>query len=112
MDFEFPRGDTKRFKFQLKDSEGNILVLSNTDQLYFTVKDNPRSTTPLIQKKIGSGIVYNDGYYYVTISPLDTDALDYRTYGYDIELKSDGLVKTLLIGSITLTEEYTFATNE
>lgn len=112
MDFEFPRGDTKRFKFQLKDSEGNVLVLSNSDQLYFTVKDNSRSTTPLIQKRIGSGIVYSDGYYYVTINPSDTNSLDYRSYGYDIELKSDGIVKTLIIGEITLTEEYTFATNE
>jgi hypothetical protein len=114
MDFEFPRGDTKRFKFQLKDSEGNILILSDSDQIYFTVKDNSRSTTPLIQKKIGSGIVYNseDGYYYVTINPSDTNSLDYRSYGYDIELKSTDLVKTLVTGEITLTEEYTFASNE
>lgn len=112
MDFEFPRGDTKRFKFQLKDSEGNVLILSDSDQLYFTVKDNSRSNTVLIQKKIGSGIVYSDGYYYVTINPSDTNNLDYRSYGYDIELKSDGIVKTLIIGEITLTEEYTFATNE
>ena len=112
MDFEFPRGDTKRFKFQLKDSEGNVLVLSNSDQLYFTVKDNSRSITPLFQKKIGNGIVYSDGYYYVTINPSDTNSLDYRSYGYDIELKSDGIVKTLIIGEITLTEEYTFASNE
>lgn len=112
MDFEFPRGDTKRFKFQLKDSEGNVLVLSNSDQLYFTVKDNSRSTTPLIQKRIGSGIVYSDGYYYVTINPSDTNSLDYRSYGYDIELKSTDLVKTLVTGEIILTEEYTFASNE
>ena len=114
MDFEFPRGDTKKFKFQIKDVDGNILTLSGTDQLYFTVKDNSRTSSVLMQKKIGSGITYNpeDQYYYVTIDPTDTNSLDYRSYGYDIELKSTNLVKTLVTGEITLTEEYTFSSNE
>ena len=113
MDFEFPRGDTKKFKFQVKDSEGNVLTLANTDQIYFTVKENARVSTYLFQKKIGSGITLgDDGYYHVLINPSDTNSLDYRSYGYDIEFKNSNITKTLMTGEITLTDEYTFASNE
>lgn len=115
MDFEFPRGDTKRFKFKLKDSAGIDLILGVGDNLYITVKKNANSKEVLIQKTLESGIDYNndDGYYYVTLKADDTSELDYGTYGFDIELKtSAGLVKTLLIGSITLTEEYTYKGDE
>ena len=114
MDFEFPRGDTKLFKFQLKDKNGEIVSLSDTDMLYFTVKRDPYSSIALFQKVIGDGIeLGDDGFYHVTISPSDTNSLAYGSYGYDIEIKTgDGIVKTLTIGTITLTEEYTFAGNE
>lgn len=114
MDFEFPRGDTKLFKFQIKDKNGEVLTLSPTDELYFTVKRDPYSSAALFQKTVGSGIVLgDDDFYYVTISPTDTNSLDYGSYGYDIEVKtSSGIVKTLTIGTITLTEEYTFVGNE
>lgn len=115
MDFEFPRGDTKRFKFKLKDSAGVDLKLSVGDKLYVTVKKNANSKDVLIQKTLESGIELNDddGYYYVTFKADDTSDLDYGTYGFDIELKtSTGLVKILVIGSITLTEEYTYKGDE
>ena len=114
MDFEFPRGDTKVFKFQIKDNNGEILTLAPTDKLYFTVKKDPYSSTAVFQKTVGNGIVLkDDNYYHVTISPSDTNQLDYGSYGYDIEIKTaTGIVKTLTIGTITLTEEYTFAGNE
>ena len=114
MDFEFPRGDTKLFKFQLKDKNGEVVTLTESDELYFTVKRDPYSSTALFQKRIGDGMVLGDDeYYHVTISPSDTNSLDYGSYGYDIEIKTgEGVVKTLTIGTITLTEEYTFAGNE
>ena len=114
MDFEFPRGDTKVFKFQIKDNNSEILTLAPTDKLYFTVKKDPYSKNALFQKTVGSGIeLKSDNYYHVTILPSDTNQLDYGSYGYDIEIKTaTGIVKTLTIGTITLTEEYTFAGNE
>ncbi len=114
MDFEFTRGDTKVFKFKLKDKNGEELKLASTDKIYLTAKKNAKSTEKAFQKTLGNGIeLKDDGYYYVTINSNDTANLNYGTYGYDIEIKTaTGIVKTLLIGSITLTEEYTFKGDE
>ena len=115
MDFEFPRGDTKPLlKFKLKDKEGNDIELSDTDKLYFTVKKDAYSTDIVIQKTRGNGITKtDDGYIHVRLESDDTAELDYGTYGYDITIKTtSGIVKTLTIGTITLTEEYTFKGDE
>lgn len=114
MDFEFPRGDTFLFKFRLKDKNGEEIVLGVGDKLYFTVKKSSKSTDRAIQKITPSGIVYEeDGYYHITIDSNDTAELDYGTYQYDIELKTaTGVVKTLILGSITLTDEITFKGDE
>lgn len=114
MDFEFTRGDTFLFKFKLKDKNGVEITLNPTDKLYFTVKKNSKSTDRLIQKTTPSGIVYGeDGYYHITIESDDTATLDYGGYEYDIELKTaSGVVKTLILGNITLTDEITFKGDE
>lgn len=115
MDFEFTRGDTKPLlKFKLKDKNGEDLELSSTDKLYFTVKKDANSNTVIIQKTIDNGItISDDGYIHVRLESDDTAELPYGQYGYDIELKTaEGIVKTLLIGTITLTEEFTFKGDE
>ena len=114
MDLEFPRGDTKVFKFKLTDKNGKDLILSSTDKIYVTAKSNSNSKEVLFQKVIGNGIeLNNDGYYYVTINPNDTNDLSYGSYGYDIEVKmSNGIVKTVTIGTITITDEFTFVGDE
>ena len=43
MDFEVTRGDTFRFKFQLKDKLGQILNLNKGIEIYFTIKKNRNS---------------------------------------------------------------------
>lgn len=114
MDLEFPRGDTKVFKFKLTDKNREELNLTSADKLYMTVKKDVNSNTVIFQKRIGNGIeLKEDGYYYVTIYPDDTSGLSYGQYGYDLEIKTGtGIVKTLVVGSITLTEEYTFKGDE
>lgn len=115
MDFEFTRGDTQILKFKILDQEGNECKASSTDKLYFTVKKSATSKKIAFQKTLGNGIVFNeeDGYYYITINSEDTSRLSYTTYGYDLQIKTEtGIVKTLQIGSITLTEEYTFKEDE
>lgn len=114
MDFEFTRGDTKVFKFKLTDKNKEDISLTPGDKLYLTVKQTPNSKKVEIQKTLDNGIVLkDDGYYYVTISAEDTANMAYGTYGYDIEIKTmTGIVQTLIIGSITLTEEYTFKGDE
>lgn len=114
MDFEFPRGDTQILKFKIIDAEGNECKLSEGDNLYFTVKKNAKSKKVILQRTLKSGITYKeDGYYYIMINSEDTSGLNYSTYGFDIQIKTQtGIVKTILIGSMTLTEEYTFKEDE
>ncbi len=112
MDIEFTRGDTQFLKFQLKDLEGTLIELADEDKLYFTVKQNQYSKKILIQKKYPDDINYSDGYFSFTLSSEDTSNLAYGTYQYDIELKSGDFVKTLGLGTITLTEEITYRGDE
>ena len=112
MDFEFTRGDTQFMKFQLKDVESNVIELTSSDRLYFTVKQNEYSSKVLIQKKYPEDIQYSDGYFYFSLTSADTANLQYGTYQFDIELKSGDYVKTLVLGTITLTEEITHRGDE
>lgn len=112
MDIEFTRGDTQFLKFQLKDLEGNKIELAEEENLFFTVKQNQYSKKILIQKKYPDSIEYADGYFYFTLNSSDTADLGYGTYQYDIELKSGDFVKTLGLGTITLTEEITHRRDE
>jgi len=112
MDLEFTRGDTKNFQFKLEDINGQAIVLGNGDALYLTVKKNYNTTTALFQKTIGNGIVYIDGFYKVTINSTDTNNLSYGGYVFDIQVISNEIVKTILLGTITLTPEVTFTSNE
>lgn len=112
MDIEFTRGDTQFLKFRLKDLDGNTVELTDTDKLYFTVKQNQYSKKVLIQKKYPDDIRYSDGYFSFTLNSSDTSDLGYGTYQYDIELKSGDFIKTLGLGTITLTEEITHRRDE
>lgn len=117
IDYEFPRGDSFLLKkFRVTDTEGRIIELKDTDQIYFTVKTDSNSSVALFQKKINDGIeLQDDGYYHITIEPTDTNELDYGNYVYDIEFKSTqpkNYVKTLIDGTITLTDEVTWGVNE
>lgn len=112
MDLEFTRGDTQYIKFELKDGQGNLLELTNTEDLYFTVKQNQNSSKVLFQKRYPEDIEFSEGYYVFEITSEDTSNLAYGTYQYDIELKSGEYVKTLGLGTITLTDEITFRRDE
>ena len=113
MDFEFIRGDTFVFKFKLYDNNGNELKLSGNDELYFTVKTGYNKTDFVMQKRFSTGgIKYIDGYYYIKIEHKDTANLRFTEYVYDIQIMSQNIVKTLVLGNITLTEEVTHISNE
>lgn len=112
MDFEFPRGDTFQFKFQIQDKSGELLELDTGIEIYFTVKKNRNSKSVLIQKKLNHGIELKDGFYYVRINADDTSGLSYGTYNYDIQLKQGDIVKTITLGTITLTDEITHKGDE
>ena len=117
IDYEFTRGDTYQLKkFRVTDNNKAVLNLTSSEQLYFTMKKDANSKKVLLQKRIGEGIeLREDGYYHITMEPSDTNDLKYEDYQYDIQLKSTypkELVKTLINGTITLTEEITWKGDE
>lgn len=110
IDYEIKRGDTKVLrKFRPTDSNGNVLELSVSDQIYFTMK-NPNNQA-VVKKKIGNGITLGeDGYYHITLEAVDTQDLPVQSYSYDIELDlnlTQLFVKTLIEGTITLEQDVT-----
>lgn len=117
IDYEFPRGDSFLLdKFRPVDKNKKPIELEETDMLYFTVKRDGYSNNFLFQKRLNEGIEFqDDGYYHITIEPSNTNGLDYGSYVYDIQLKRTqpkDYVKTLINGTITLTEEVTWEVNE
>lgn len=112
MDLEFIRGDTQIIRFALRNALGEPIELNKDANLYFTVKKDYNSTKREFQKRYPTDIKYEEGYYYIEIASQDTAELNYGSYVYDIELKSGSYVKTLGLGTITLTEEVTHRRDE
>lgn len=110
FDIEFTRGDTCPIKFSLVDSNGTILELKPSDELYFTVKDNFTTTQVKLQKKYSTGDITQeeDGSYKLVIESQDTENWKYGSYVWDIELISGDYTRTVAIGNLTLTNEVTF----
>lgn len=115
INYEFKRGDTKKLnKFNISDMEGRPIILTQNDNIYFTLKQKG-SDAPIIKKSIGSGIeLGEDGYYHTTLEPSDTEELDVgkdKKYVYDIELdmivNNKLVVKTLFEGKIKLLKDIT-----
>ena len=112
FDFEFPRGDTCPVSFDITDKNGNELDFTNTE-VYFTLKKNYNTTSYILQKKKStSGITIEGKKGSLVLTHNDTAELNYGNYVYDIQIKSGDYVKTLVLGTITLTNESTFKANE
>lgn len=113
FDFSFPRGDTCPIEFELTDNVGNELNLSNSMEIYFTVKKSYSKSEYLFQKRYSRGEITIDGKKCnLVIKHEDTANMNYGKYKYDIQFKSDDYAKTLVIGEIELTNEITHYCNE
>lgn len=109
---EIRRGDSKVLKFQRKNPNGVIQTPIN--EVFFTVKETQNKNQFIFQKKLNDGIEFNstDYYYRITITPSDTNGLEYGYYKYDIEVKDGGYVRTINLGYFHVKEEITFPVNE
>ena len=104
---EFTRGDSFFFKFYRRYPTGDR-IMTKSEKMWFTIKDNYNSKRTLIQKTLNDGIVFTeDGYYHVTIKPLDTKKLKYKKYVYDVQVENAGLVNTIKKDKVKITEEAT-----
>ena len=107
------RGDTKKFKFQRKAKDGNVIT-AKPEKMYITFKYKDEKEA-LFQKTFEKGITYNEttNFYHITINPEDTDKLPFTTLKYDIEvINSANEVKTIKVDELELLEEVTFKNNE
>lgn len=113
FDMEFPRGDTCPIEFTLTDKSGNVLIPQENDEIYFTMKKNYNTKDTILQKRFSYGDIeiYDDKINFV-LSHADTANLKYGNYYYDIQLVSGDYVKTLVLGTLTLTNEATWIENE
>lgn len=104
------RGDTNKFKFSRKDSNGEV-IMQQASNLYFTVKKDVLTKDVLIQKTIDD-MEFENGVYTFTIDGNDTDNLYYGSYVYDLEVVDDNYKQTISIGDFVIAEEVTFTSNE
>lgn len=112
MGITMPRGDIRPVGFMINSKIHDSL---DFDNIYFTVKKNFNARDILFQKTLASGKIEktDDGAYQFTIEPEDTDGMAYGSYVFDIEVVSEELhIKQTFLGTLTLTQEVTFAANE
>lgn len=105
------RGDSKAYKFQRKDKEGNILTDTPTT-LFFTVKTSFKTQEYVLQKNLENMYITQDGYWHFVLNPEDTEDLPYGKYCWDIQVVQDGFKTTIARGHLELTNESTWEVNE
>ena len=108
FDFEFPRGDTCNFEFELTDAEGKELDTKKSFEITMTARDSAKAI--VFQKKYSTGQITVKGKKVsITIEHKDTEKLMIGgKYKYDIEFQSGDYYKTIYRGVISLTEEQTY----
>ena len=124
-DIVLTRGDSLILGFSMIDENGESYRLSENDKLYFTVKEDYSLTEAVLQKTYGNGIVWDSASeeYQIEIEGGETSALPFCRLVYDIELiigvsldeeetEIKRYTRTLLKGTLTLTEEVTHKENE
>lgn len=105
---ELTRGDTQGFKFQ-RQTVNNEVINIKADEVTFTVKSNYYTTKVLLQKKLSKDEITfdDDSFYHFKINHDDTKNMPYGEYAFDIEVRYNEDVKTLLKGEFIIKEEVT-----
>lgn len=108
---EFPRGDSYRRGFTVQ--MGGVVVTDPFDDIYFTAKKTYTDKTFVLQKRLSTGGITDDGdgHYTLFIEPDDTNRLEFAEYDCDFEFVA-GIDKTTFVGKLKLTKEVTYASNE
>lgn len=114
QNIKLTRGDTGLYVVDLIDMNDNRVDFGKNIEMYFTVKNNFKSTPVMFQKSIGNGITYSqeDEMYHLRVDPIDTNDFSYGVYVYDIEVKKNNDRFTVAKGKFILDYEVTFLENE
>ena len=76
------RGTTLKLKAQRLDANGDPIKVK-AEEIYFIVKRRWTDKTPLILKDLTNMTFDSNGYYHFTITPGDSENLDYGQYVWD-----------------------------
>lgn len=88
------RGDSETITVGMYGTDNVLVPFADGDEIKFTVRDKVS-----LDKVIGKVVTeFNgEGKAVISIEPTDTDGLEFKTYVYDIQYKSNtGQVKTLV----------------
>lgn len=83
------RGDSASFDIDIKDGNDKDFIFTQDFTLIFTVKKYCDSKFNLIQKTLSNSITFE-------ISPEDTSNLPFGEYFYDVELRTNDKVFTVI----------------
>ena len=107
------RGDTAKFKFTRLDNDGNP-ILTEADELYFTVKSSADNFTPEFQITLEDmEFDSTSGQYSFVVLPAMTNGLNFNSkHFYDVEVIQDNVKTTISFGQFKLLPEVTWQGNE
>ena len=111
FDITMTRGDTYNIVFDVSK-----LTTSDLTCAYMTCKekDAPEGTAKFCKKLSDSGIAkISSGKYKISLARADTINLDVDgQYMYDVEVKYDNEIKTIMCGCFKLLQDYTTPNDE
>lgn len=107
QNFEVVKGDTFTIGIEIEFDDSPQKI----DNAYFTCKSGSDDKI-LFQKSLNNGISFikqdgNKMYYRVRAEPNDTKKLEAGRYYYDLEIRTNGDVYTLLRGILKIEKEIT-----
>lgn len=105
------RGDTRGYYFTRVDGSGQTITIQ-PDSLYFTVKLSFDVQEMVLQKTLEDMTQDENGTFHFTLEASDTQNLPYGTYVWDIQVTQDNVVTTIAKGTLKLTKEATWYSNE
>ena len=107
------RGDTWKFTFVFKDTNNAAIDITGL-QYWFTVKESRDDTDAVAGVQVGPFVAEAGdallGQLDLTVSPVQTNDLDPKTYYYDLqEVNASNEVSTLLLGRVKVKQDITLS---
>ena len=94
------KGDTLQFAIKATDQDGELIIF---DEALFTVKKNHADESNILQKSLDNGIsLVDNNHYAVRIAPEDTENVEAGLYFYDLKVKVEPDVFTLMHGVLEI----------
>lgn len=94
------KGDTLEVVLELKYPDGTLYEPENTDEIWFTVKASYEDTLPIFKKKVSNDTLT------LELESDETSILNPEdTYVFDVELRAEDYIQTVIVGSLFITNE-------